>query len=48
MVFKWIKWMFFLWRGVGGWFVDLLCGGWWLWGVIKKQFPRGWETAFAI
>ena len=18
------------------------------WGVIKKQFPRGWETAFAI
>ena len=35
MVFKWIKWMFFLWRGVGGWFVDLLCGGWWLWG--KKE-----------
>ena len=28
--------------------LDLLCGGWWLWGKKKKQFPRGWETAFAI
>lgn len=40
MDFKWIKWMFFV--------VWVLCffveGG----GVKKKQFPRGWETAFAI
>lgn len=45
MGFKWIKWMFFV---VWVWVLDLLCGGWWLWGKKKKQFPRGWETAFAI
>lgn len=50
MGFKWIKWMFFLWRGGGEWFVAWFCGGWGVCGggIIKKQFPRGWETAFAI
>ena len=41
MGFKWIKWMFFCCMGV---VFFLWRGG----GIIKKQFPRGWETAFAI
>ena len=41
MDFKWIKWMFFF--VVWVW-VFFRGGG----GVKKKQFPRGWETAFAI
>lgn len=47
MGFKWIKWMFFL---VWVWVLDWLCGGWGVCGrgIKKKQFPRGWETAFAI
>ena len=41
MGFKWIKWMFFF-------VVWVLCFFVASGGVIKKQFPRGWETAFAI
>ena len=42
MDFKWIKWMFFCSVGVGFalWVLDLLCGGWWLWGEKEAVSQR--------
>ena len=37
MDFKWIKWMFFV---VWVWVLDLLCGGWWLWGEKEAVSQR--------
>ena len=34
--------------GVDGLWIGFVEGGGCGVGVIKKQFPRGWETAFAI